>query len=88
MLTQAFLFEISLVSDFSVYRVISPHSGIGLFVEKISGALFFISLYNMLICGLSGIVFIVKKHKLWLGTMCLGTVAIFCLYIRQAGDGL
>jgi len=88
MLIQVFLFEISLISDISVYTVISAHSDIGVFVEKISGGLFFMSLYNILICGLSGIIFLVKKHKMWLGIMCVVSAAVFCLYIRQAGDGL
>jgi hypothetical protein len=88
MLIQVFLFETSLISDFSVYSVISPHSITGVFVEKISGSLFFVSLYYIFICGLSGIVFLVKKHKIWLGIMCVTSAAFFCFYIRQAGDGL
>ena len=77
MLLQVFLHEISLISDFGLYTAVSPYSDIGVFAQKIFSAMFFLSLYNVFICGLSGVIFLIKKYKIWLGVMCVSSALVF-----------
>jgi hypothetical protein len=50
------------------------------------GYMFFFSVYNIPVCGLSGIVFIIKRYKVKLAVLCLIAATSYYLLLRQMGD--
>ena len=50
------------------------------------GYVFFFCLYNIPVCGGSGLYLIFSKGSKWLGSLCLIASIAFYLWFRQIGD--
>ena len=86
LLLQVLLYEIYVITDFNM--VSSGDSKLELLIGETLTFIFFVSLYNIPICGISGIVLLVKKKRIKLGILCLSAAIIYCMYLWQMGDSL
>jgi hypothetical protein len=54
----------------------------------ILGYLFFFSVYNIPVCGISGVVLLIKRYKIKLAVLCLVAIVLYYLLLQQMGDSL
>lgn len=87
LLLQVLLYEVYVITDFNLFDGVFPEgSKLQPIVGGVINFMFFVSLYNIPICGISGIVLLAKRKRVKLGILCLSSAIIFCLYLRQLGD--
>ena len=87
MLFQSISFEISLLSGFDLMHKLIPSAPSEIFKRTIT-FLFIISLYNIPICGMVGVMMLIRKQRLGLALLFLISAVSYVLYIIQVGDGL
>src|SRR5262245_41958909 len=57
-------------------------------IFHVSVFLFFFGFYNIIICGASGIILLMKRTRLQLAFLCLTSSLLFYLLAREVGDSL
>lgn len=84
---------LSIIYGFSAYTNWLPMNKFNLFVAEtpfsfVIYGLFMISMFNIFICGISGLVFIIKKYRVKWGIFFIASAICYAIFLRMFGDGL
>jgi len=90
MLLQVVLYVLQLVLNLNLIEIMMPNRTTSLsLIPVVLGSIFLFSVYNIPICGIAGIIIIVKKYDNKLGIICLSAALLFYLITKYAvGDSI
>lgn len=86
LIVQSIFYGVQMVFDLNFNSWINNHLEHSNMVFHLMGYLFLFGVVNVFICGLSGLVLLIKKHRINLALTCIIAATIFYLCLREVGD--
>jgi hypothetical protein len=87
------MLTISIVYGYSAYTNWQPMNKFNLLVAEtpfsfVIYGLFMISMFNIFICGITGLIFLTKRHEVKWGIFFIASAISYAIFLRTFGDGL